>query len=313
MIKVGISQCLTGAPVRYDGGHRNSKFCNQELSDIFKFETFCPEVGIGLPIPRKTIRLVGTVDNPKAVYSDDTGEDFTQDLSNYADKHIKKLNELSGFVFCKASPSCGTHRVKVYNDKGHSESKGVGIFAARVQKLVPNLPVEDDGRLNDPLIRDSFIKRVYIYKEWQDLIKKGVTLNRLYNFHARHKFTLLSHCQPTYRRIGAVVASANKENLKQVSSEYFDLLMSGLSKVATRKNNTNVLMHLQGYLKKSLQAEDKAELRQCILDYNEGIEPIMSPLRLIKHHFKHHPNAYIADQSFLNPYPKQLGIRVKML
>jgi len=313
MIKVGISQCLTGAPVRYDGGHRNSKFCNQELSDIFKFETFCPEVGIGLPIPRKTIRLIGSIDNPKAVLSVNSGENFTSELSNYADKHFSKLSELSGFVFCKASPSCGTHRVKVYNEKGHSESKGVGIFAARVQKLFPELPVEDDGRLNDALIRDSFVKRVFIYREWQDLIKTGLTLNKLYGFHARHKFTLLSHCQPTYRKVGAVVASASKKNVGEVGSHYFSMLMSGLTKVATRKNNTNTLMHLQGYLKKSLLPEDKAELRQCILDYNEGIEPIMSPLRLLKHHFKHHPNAYIAEQSYLNPYPKQLGIRVKML
>ncbi|MCW8879568.1 MAG: DUF1722 domain-containing protein [Kangiellaceae bacterium] len=312
MIKVGISQCLTGAKVRYDGGHRNNKFCNQELSQLFEFVSFCPEVGIGLPIPRKTIRLVGDVDQPRAEFSDGSGEDLALQLKNFADTNQSKLEESSGFIFCKASPSCGTQRVKVYNDKGHSQSVGVGIFAARVNQLFPNLPIEDDGRLNDPQIRDSFIKRVYIYDEWKSL-RTELTLDALFKFHARHKFTLLSHCQKTYREVGALVASANKKTVENVADLYFSKLMGGLSNVSTRRNTTNVLMHLQGFLKKRISQADKAELRQCIMDYNNGVEPILSPLRLLKHHFGHHPNSYIAGQSFLNPYPKQLGIRVKML
>ena len=310
MIKVGISQCLTGANVRYDGGHRNSKFCNRDLSDIFEFESFCPEVGIGLPIPRKTIRLVGDIDSPRAVYSDGGDEDFTLALSTYADQHLSQLKALSGFVFCKASPSCGTNRVKVYADNGHSQSKGVGIFAARVQKLLPGLPVEDDGRLNDPLLRDSFIKRVFIFNEWQKIVKEGLTKSALFKFHARHKYTLLAHCQKTYRALGPQIAKVTNENLDTMAKEYIVNLMSGLTRVATRKNNTNVLMHLQGYLKEHLDADDKAELTQCILDYNKGIEPILSPLTLLKHHFKNNPNEYILDQSFLEPYPRQLAIRV---
>jgi uncharacterized protein YbgA (DUF1722 family)/uncharacterized protein YbbK (DUF523 family) len=312
MIKVGISQCLTGAKVRYDGGHRNNKFCNQELTELFSFVPLCPEIGIGLPIPRKTIRLVGDIASPRAVFSDDSSVDLTDKLSEYADNHSRSISDMSGFVFCKASPSCGTQRVKVYNDKGHSESKGMGIFAARVQELHPNLPIEDDGRLNDPLIRDSFIKRVYIYDEWRAMEKSGITAKKLYKFHARHKFTLLSHNQKIYRKVGPLVASANKNDVNEVAAEYIGLLMEGLTHVATRKNNTNVLMHLQGYLKDALDAQDKQELRQCIIDYNSGEAPILSPITLIKHHFKHNPNPYIAQQSYLNPYPKQLGIRVQM-
>ena len=312
MIKVGISQCLTGAKVRFDGGHKNNKFCNQELAPLFKIVSFCPEVGIGLPIPRKTIRLVGDLDQPRAEFSADPEEDFAPKLRDFADDNQSKLAELSGFIFCKASPSCGTQRVKVYNDKGHSQSVGVGIFAARVHQLFPNLPIEDDGRLNDPQIRDSFIKRVYVYDEWKRL-RSEITIDRLFKFHARHKFTLLSHCQKTYREVGALVASANKKNIEEVADSYFSKLMSGLSKVSTRRNTTNVLMHLQGFLKGQISHQDKAELRQCIIDYNNGVEPILSPLRLLKHHFNHHPNDYIANQSFLNPYPKQLGIRMKML
>jgi uncharacterized protein YbgA (DUF1722 family)/uncharacterized protein YbbK (DUF523 family) len=312
MIKVGISQCLTGANVRYDGGHRNSKFCNQELADIFSFTPLCPEIGIGLPIPRKTIRLIGDIGSPRAVFSDDSSIDLTDKLTNFADANLDKLSDMSGFVFCKASPSCGTQRVKVYNDKGHSESKGMGVFAARVHALFPDLPFEDDGRLNDPLIRDSFIKRVFIYDEWRAMLKSGISAKKLYKFHAKHKFTLLSHCQPTYRMIGPLVASANKNDVQEIAKSYISLMMKGLTQVATRKNNTNVLMHLQGYLKHVLDSQDKQELRQCIFDYKLGEAPILSPLTLIKHHFKRNPNPYIDQQSYLNPYPKQLGIRVLM-
>ncbi len=316
-VKIGISQCLTGAPVRFDGGHKNSQFCNEVLADVFQFELFCPEIAIGLPVPRKAIRLVGATDDPRAEYSNRKGQNeniknFAPALKLVADNNILKLKQLSGFIFCKGSPSCGSHRVKVYNAHGQPSAKGVGIFAARVQQLLPNLPVEDDGRLNDALIRDSFIKRVFIYQQWQQILTQGLTPKALYEFHAMHKYTLLSHCQPTYRKIGAYIANVNQKNINAVAAEYFTLLMTGLSKLATRKNNTNVLMHLQGYLKKLLSAKDRAELRQSIIDYNNGLEPIMSPLKLLKHHFSHHPNQYIAKQSYLNPYPKALGIRVKM-
>jgi uncharacterized protein YbgA (DUF1722 family)/uncharacterized protein YbbK (DUF523 family) len=313
MIKVGISQCLMGAKVRFDGGHRANKFCNNELSKIFEFESFCPEIGIGLSIPRATIRLVGDVDAPRAVDSKSMTIDYTEQLQNFADKQVDKLKQLSGFVFCKASPSCGTNRVKVYNDKGHSQAVGMGVFAAKVQKHCPDLPIEDDGRLNDPLIRDSFIKRVYIYQEWRQLLTDGLSKHRLIKFHTRHKFTLLSHCQKTYRRLGKFIAGADSSNLESVSNRYFSQLMQGLTKVATRKNNTNVLLHLQGFFKNLLPAQDKAELRQSIMDYNQGLAPILSPLTLFKHHLSHHPIPYINQLSYLNPYPKHLGIRVKML
>jgi uncharacterized protein YbgA (DUF1722 family)/uncharacterized protein YbbK (DUF523 family) len=313
MIKVGISQCLLGANVRYDGGHRKNSFCTTELSQLFEFTPLCPEVGIGLPTPRKTIRLVGSVENPKAVLSAGGTEDFTERLSGFADDSYEKLEQLSGYIVCKGSPSCGMERVKVYSESGQSQSKGMGIFTARLKSLFPLLPIEEDGRLNDPLLRDSFIKRVYLYNEWQEISAgKKLSVKALMAFHTKHKMTLLAHCQKTYRKLGPMVASANVKNIKEISAEYIHLKLEGMKKTATRANNTNVLMHLQGHLKKLINSGDKAELRQCIIDYNDGLQPIMTPITLLQHHFRNNPNNYIKGLSFFDPYPKQLAIRVAM-
>ncbi|MGB0495680.1 MAG: YbgA family protein [Kangiellaceae bacterium] len=310
MIKVGISGCLLGANIRYDGGNKNNQYCKKELSKYFEFISLCPEVGIGLPIPRETIRLTGNIENPRAVQTKDPNKDFTEQLSHYADKNKELLGSLSGYIVCQASPSCGMERVKVYNEKGQPESKGVGIFTARLKSLYPNLPIEENGRLNDPLLKDSFIKRVFIYDEWLALVKSGLTVNKLLKFHSRHKMLLLAHCQPIYRTLGPIVAQATKQNLIEKSELYINQFMKALSKRSDRANNTNVLMHIQGHLKDLLSKTDKAELRQCIMDYNQGMQPILSPLTLLKHHFKSHPSSFIARQSYLNPYPKTMALRV---
>ncbi|MET1254848.1 DUF1722 domain-containing protein [Aliikangiella maris] len=321
MIEVGISQCLLGQNVRFDGGHRKNNFCTQSLTEKFKFVSFCPEVGIGLPVPRKPIRLIGSKDNTKAVYSHDYTQDFTDDLQHYARKNRDKLSQLSGFIFCKGSPSCGVERIKIYNDSDDSANKksaqaeknGTGIFAAEVMKYVPLLPVEEDGRLNDPLIRDSFIKRVYLYREWQDMMETGLTVHNLLSFHARHKMTLLAHCQKTYRQIGPKLAKVNKENIHEIAQAYITDLMAGLKIPATRANNANVLMHLQGFLKQKLDSVDRRELAYTILEYRRGLLPILAPITLLKHHFKHHPDQYIKQLSYFEPYPGDLAIRVKTL
>jgi uncharacterized protein YbgA (DUF1722 family)/uncharacterized protein YbbK (DUF523 family) len=312
MIQVGISHCLLGAEVRFDGGHKQSRFCRNELSKFFTFVPLCPEVGIGLPTPRKTLRLVGDVENPRAVYSNGEDGDFTEALSGYADQHKSRLDKVSGYIFCKASPSCGMERVKVYNDKGMAERNGMGIFAARVKALYPDLPLEEDGRLNDPLLRDSFIKRVYLYAEWLQLVEQGLTVSQVQQYHAKHKLLLLAHSQPIYRELGPLVAGINRDNLVTESKTYFSRFMQGMSQVATRSNNTNVLMHLQGFVKNHIESRDRQELAQAILDYREGLQPLMAPLMLLKHHLKRHPDPYVLNQSYLDPYPNELAIRVAL-
>ncbi len=312
MIKVGISQCLLGANVRYDGGNKNNRYCKDELSKHFKFVSLCPEVGIGLPIPRETIRLVGDIDNPRAVESKDSSVEYTEQLAGFADSNYETISQMSGYVVCQASPSCGMERVKVFNDKGQPEKKGVGVFTARLRKLFPNLPIEENGRLNDPLLRDSFIKRVFIYNEWQQLAKQGLTVDKLLKFHSRHKMVLLAHSQKLYRQLGPIVAQTTKQNIDGQSELYIHLMMKALQKASTRSNNTNVLMHIQGHLKDHLDRDDRAELTECIKEYNEGLQPIMSPITLLKHHFKNNPSQFIARQSYLDPYPKSMSIRVAM-
>ncbi len=312
MIQVGISHCLLGAEVRFDGGHKQSRFCKDELSKYFTFVPLCPEVGIGMSTPRKTLRLIGDIDSPRAVFSDGTDGDFTEELSQYADKHKTRLDQLSGYIFCKASPSCGLERVKVYSNKGGAERKGTGIFAARVKELYPDLPLEEDGRLNDPLLRDSFVKRVYLYAQWQALVANGLTVNDVQKYHAKHKLLLMAHSQPVYRELGPIVAAITKDNLASESARYFSRFMQGMTKVATRRNNTNVLMHLQGYVKKAIDSDDRQELAKAILEYREGIQPLMAPLTLLKHHLKRNPDEYALQQSYLEPYPSQLAIRAAL-
>jgi len=238
MIKVGISQCLIGMKVRYDGGHKQDLFCLNHLSKVFEFVPLCPEVGIGMTIPRPTIQLIGDVNSPRAVFTKDASQDFTDDLRSYADNQKDNLMDVSGYVFCKKSPSCGVERVKVYQENGHAEHNGTGIFAARIKELFPLLPLEEDGRLNDGLLRDSFIKRVYIYNDWQKINAEKLTVDKLFKFHARHKMTLLAHCQKTYRSIGPIISSVTAKTLQEISKHYIQEMMTAFKKPATRANNT---------------------------------------------------------------------------
>jgi uncharacterized protein YbgA (DUF1722 family) len=205
--------------------------------------------------------------------------------------------------------------VKVFNDKGQTENKGVGIFTARLKTLYSKLSIEENGRLNDPLLRDSFIKRVYIYDELISLVKNGLSVDKLLKFHSKHKMLLLAHCQPIYRELGPLVAPNTTQNLIEQSVLYISSFMKALSFDSTRSNNTNVLMHIQGHLKEHLNKENKAELRQCIMDYNEGMQPILGPITMLKHHFKNNPSSWIADQSYFAPYPypkpKVMVLRVR--
>ncbi len=310
MIKVGISHCLLGAKVRFDGGHKRDRFCSESLDKFFHFVPFCPEVGVGLPTPRKTLRLVGSAEHPRAVFSENYQIDVTEQLAGFADKNQEQLKELCGYIFCKASPSCGIERVKIYNNKGMAEKSGMGVFSARVKELHPLLPIEEDGRLHDPLLRDSFVKRVYIYSQWKEMTRSGLSIHRLFQFHARHKLLLLAHCQSAYRKSGQLLSKVKGENLRDVAEDYIYMVMDALQKTSTRKNNVNVLMHIQGYFKKQLSAEDKRELSECIHDYRAGVQPILAPLTLLKHYLKKYPESYLENQSYFEPYPKELAIRV---
>lgn len=310
MITLGISACVLGNPVRFDGGHKRSGFVCNELAKHFEFMPLCPEQAIGMGVPRPTIRLVGNPEAPRVIGSKDTRIDVTDALSAYSERTIAGLGSISGYILCAKSPSCGMERVPVYTDQGDNQGKiGVGVFARALMKARPELPIEEDGRLCDPLLRENFVLRVVAFNRWQEISGSGMSSAQLQTFHRAHKYLLLAHNQPLYRQLGPLVANATDDDIDASAQRYIALFMKALAKPASRKNHTNVLMHLQGYFKNQLSPVEKQELTETIHHYREGIVPLMSPLTLINYLLQRHPMSYLSEQTYLNPYPKDLRLR----
>jgi uncharacterized protein YbgA (DUF1722 family)/uncharacterized protein YbbK (DUF523 family) len=309
-IKVGISSCLLGQEVRYDGGHKHSALCTRQLAQYFDFVPTCPELGAGLGVPRPAIRLVGNPDAPRAVHVHNAAVDVTQQLQDYAVQRVPQLADLCGYVFIKNSPSCGLFRVKVYQDSGYPHPQGGrGIFAEALSRAMPLLPVEEDGRLQDPVLRENFITRVFAWHDWQLLKQAGLSARTLTDFHARYKYTLMAHSPQDYNELGRMLADAGKHDAVTLGAAYFGRLMQALQQLATRKTHTNVLMHLQGYLKKQLAPREKEHMGSVIEQYRKGILPLVVPVTLLRHHFHQHPDPYIERQAYLQPYPDDLRLR----
>ncbi|KRW59588.1 YbgA family protein [Pseudomonas sp. TTU2014-080ASC] len=309
-IKIGISACLLGQPVRYNGGHKASELCRDVLSRYFDFVPICPEKAIGLSTPRQPIRLVSHPEGPRAVGTVDLSLDVSESLTNLGKQTAEELDDICGYILMQKSPSCGMERVKVYRDNGQpADPVGRGLFAAALMQARPDLPVEEDGRLNDPVLRENFITRVFVYAEWQKLVKAGMSRHGLIRFHERYKYLLMATARKQYKQLGQLVAQCGVVALSTVAAQYFSQLMAALKQPANRGTHTNVLQHLSGYLKHVLSSEDKQELQELIQQYRKGVVPLVSPLTLLKHHFRRHPDAYIARQAYLQPHPETLGLR----
>ncbi|MDD9891275.1 MAG: DUF523 and DUF1722 domain-containing protein [Gammaproteobacteria bacterium] len=309
-IKIGISSCLLGEEVRYNGGHKRSVICTDQLQKYFEYTPICPELGIGLGVPRKPIRLVGDPANPRAVGADNASFDVTDKLKSFAQKTLPALQKLSGYIFVKGSPSCGVFRVKVYLENGMpADEPGSGIYSRMVMENYPLLPVEEAGRLNDPVLKENFITRVFAYHQWQQLVTESLTANKVLEFHRNYKYLLMAHSPDECSRLGRMLAETLSSDLNKAADEYIAGFMQTLSRQATRKSNTNVLMHLQGYLKKQLLRTQKESLAESIDKYRQGLLPIIVPITLLKSHFNSFPNKYIESQRFLSPYPEELCLR----
>jgi uncharacterized protein YbgA (DUF1722 family)/uncharacterized protein YbbK (DUF523 family) len=308
-IQIGVSSCLLGDEVRYDGGHKRNVYITDTLSKYFDFKAICPEMAIGLGVPRPTIRLVDKGTGIRVIGVNDSSLDVTDKLRSFSQEACRKLDMLSGYILKKDSPSCGMERVRVYNSNEMPEKRGRGIFADTLMQLWPNLPVEEEGRLMDPVLRENFIERVFIFYRWQQLIRNGLTTNKLVEFHTQHKFNILAHDETTYRQLGRMVAELNKNNLQAVANNYVDLLMAGLKKSATRKRHTNVLMHVMGFFKNQLSGDDKQEILELLEAYRKGQLPLIVPITMIKHHLRRYPHPYIEQQYYMNPYPEELMLR----
>lgn len=309
VIRIGISACLLGNPVRFNGGHKESRLCSETLARHFDFVPICPEVAIGLGTPREPIRLVGDPANPHAVGIAHPEQDVSEALTTYGTQVADELDDISGYILMQKSPSCGMERVKVYQANGHPVAGGgSGLFARALMQARPDLPVEEDGRLNDPVLRENFLTRVFAYAEWQRLLAAGLTRKLLIDFHSRYKYQLMATDPLQYKVLGQRVATIGNEPLKDFAPAYFSQLMAALKKTASRGTHSNVLQHLSGYLKKDLCNEDKQEIQHLISQYREGIVPLVVPLMLLKHHFRRHPDRYVANQAYLQPHPEDLSL-----
>lgn len=308
-IPVGISSCLLGNEVRHNGGHKRDAYINGTLSEYFELRSLCPEVGIGMGVPRPAIRQVNKGSGLRVVGVKDPDLDVTADLEAFTAAQGDFIEPLRGFILKKGSPSCGMERVKVYDHNGIPQGNGIGIFAAGMMARFPDLPVEEEGRLGDPRLRENFIQRVFIYHDWRNRRQGSWSVADLTGFHARLKLTLMSHDQDAARRLGRLAADANSGNLEQVSADYIAGAMQTLRKVATPGNHVNVLQHIQGYLKRDLDPGDKAELSDTIASYYRGEVPLVVPLTLLRHFFRKQPDPYIEQSWYMNPYPGELRLR----
>ena len=313
-VKIGISACLLGQAVRFDGGHKRDRFLTDVLGPHVEWIPICPEVEMGLGTPRETLRLVRV---PEAsglrMITTRTGVDHTDGMNRWANRRLAALlrdePDLCGYVLKKDSPSCGMERVKTFSTSGMPERNGRGLFATSLIERFPNLPVEEEGRLTDPRLRENFIERVFAFRRLKDLFAPGWTLGRLVRFHTALKMTLLSHSTTRYHELGRMVAEGQKMPRRALQASYERLFMGTLAIVATPRRHANVLMHMMGHLKKTLDAGSKEELLQAIEDYRTGLVPLVVPITLIRHHVRVHGIEYLAGQTYLEPHPRELMLR----
>ncbi|MCC2604399.1 YbgA family protein [Planctobacterium marinum] len=308
MIKIGTSACVVGDKVRFDGGHKRSAFVAGHIVTHYELVKFCPEVGIGMPVPRPAIQL-REVDERIRLVDSKTGEkDYSDAMAGYFSRQLERLQELDGYILAAKSPSCGMERIKIHNEDGKLLHRdGVGMFAAALKQAFPDLPVEEDGRLNDQGLRESFFTRVEAYARFRQLVLENMQPSSLIEFHTCYKYLLLAYNPKIYYELGPVVANC-RQDFDAAVAAYRSKFMQALSKPTTRKKHTNVLMHLQGFFKQELDSKYKSELTEEIKKYHSGYVPLLAPLTLINHYLREFPNEFLAKQAYLNPYPLELGL-----
>jgi uncharacterized protein YbgA (DUF1722 family)/uncharacterized protein YbbK (DUF523 family) len=307
--RIGISSCLLGEEVRFDGGHKRDTFLTQVLDSYVEWVRVCPEVEVGMGVPRETLRLV-RVDGDTRMLTTRTGVDHTDSMRAWAKKRAAALAgmDLRGYVLKKDSPSCGMERVKVYGDGGGARV-GIGTYAEVLKARFPSLPIEEEGRLTDPVLRENFIERVFAYDRLRALFDGRWTQASLVAFHTAHKMALLAHSTTAYQELGRLVAGGTKISRPDLQRQYEELFMRTLARPATAKRHTNVLMHMAGHLKKILDDDCRKELLDCIDEYRRGLVPLVVPVTLLRHYVRLHRIEYLAGQTYLEPHPRELMLR----
>jgi uncharacterized protein YbgA (DUF1722 family)/uncharacterized protein YbbK (DUF523 family) len=309
-VRLGISSCLLGDPVRWNAGHKLDRFLTNTLGQFVDYVPVCPEVEAGFGVPRESMRLVGDPEKPRLI-TFKTKTDQTDQMLRWARKRVKELEkeDLHGFIFKSDSPSSGMIRVKVYSEKGMPVKKGVGMFAREFMAHFPLIPAEDDGRLHDPNIRENFIERIFALRRWRQTVENGKNMGNLVDFHTRNKLLILSHSPKHYKVMGKLVAEGKQMPLKELYAQYETTLMEALALKATPKKHLNVLQHLMGYFKKQLSKDEKQELLDVFDRYRQEFVPLVVPLTLINHFVRKYDQPYLKSQTYLNPHPVELKLR----
>jgi uncharacterized protein YbgA (DUF1722 family)/uncharacterized protein YbbK (DUF523 family) len=309
-IRIGISSCLLGEEVRFDGGHKQDSFITGVLAPFVSFVPVCPEVEMGLGVPREPIRLVGDPEAPR-LRGTSSGADHTERMNRYARARVSALADLdlSGYILKRASPSCGMERVKIYTEAGMPSRSGRGLYARALMAAMPTLPVEEEGRLCDGPLRDSFITRVFTYRRFTALREGRPRSGDVVAFHTAHKYLLLAHSPPHYAALGRMVAAVSRVPRPDWLDRYAAALMAALQVTATTRKHVNVLQHIAGFFKDALAGPEKRELGGVIEDYARRLVPLIVPITLINHHVARLDVYYVRDQMYLHPHPKELMLR----
>jgi uncharacterized protein YbbK (DUF523 family)/uncharacterized protein YbgA (DUF1722 family) len=309
-IRLGVSTCLLGENVRYDGGHKRDAFLVEELGRWVTWVSVCPEVELGMGVPRPSVRLVDA-DGELRMLSPDTGEDFTARMTAFAAARVAELQkvELDGYVLKRNSPSCGMARVKVWGFSGPKRRDGVGLFASALLAAWPHLPIEEEGRLTDPLLRENFVERIFCRNRWRTFLRHGPTRARLIEFWTAHKLLVRAHDEPGYQRLGKLVGAAKKGGDQALYARFEAEFFTALARHATTRKHTNVLQHAMGHLREHLDPGERGQLAAAIEDYRQGLLPLVVPVTLLRFQIQKHEVAYLQGQLYFDPHPKELMLR----
>ena len=309
-ITLGVSTCLLGHPVRYDGGHKLNRYVRDTLGHYFDYVPVCPEVECGMPVPRESLHLEGDPDSPRLI-TRKSRLDYTEQMHEWGRAKLEELAEadLCGYIFKSRSPSSGMERIKVYDERGNPHNSGVGIWARMFMERFPLLPAEDEGRLNDPGLRERFIEHVFVTWRWRQLERQGPDVGALMDFHARHKLLLMAHSPELYKEMGRYVAHAASYPRDEILPGYLRLLDRAMRTPATVAKHVNVLHHMLGYFKQELSPDEKQEFLDLVEKFRQGSLPLIVPVTLVNHFVRKYREPYLGEQVYLNPHPVELKLR----
>lgn len=308
-ILIGVSSCLLGNKVRFDGGHKHDRYITGTLGDYFDFLPVCPEVECGLPVPRESMRLVGDPENPRLL-TNKSATDHTEKMKEWVKMRVTQLGseDLCGFIFKSKSPSSGMERVKVYDKNNVPKAIGVGLFARVFKETFPLIPVEEEGRLHDMALRENFLESVFVYRRWRTVVEK-FAVDKLVSFHTEHKMLLRAHSEKHYRELGRIVAKAGLLEFEELRYSYQEILMAAMSLKTTVKKHVNVLTHILGHFKKYISSDEKQELLEVIERYRNQYVPLIVPITLMNHYVRKYEEGYLLKQHYLKPHPTELKLR----